>query len=71
VATESVNGGNAITFQYDPDSLLTGAGAPALTRHPQHGLLTATILGSVTDTYTYSTFGELSTYQATYIGSPI
>jgi RHS repeat-associated protein len=71
VATESVNGGNSVTFQYDPDSLLTGAGALTLTRHAQHGLLTGTTLGSVTDSYTYSTFGELSTYQTNYNGSPI
>jgi RHS repeat-associated protein len=71
VATESINGGNSVTFQYDPDSLLTGAGALTLTRHPQHGLLTGTTLGSVTDSYTYSTFGELSTYQASYSGSAL
>jgi RHS repeat-associated protein len=71
VATESVNGANSVTFQYDPDSLLTGAGALTLARHPQHGLLTGTTLGSVTDAYTYSTFGELSTYQANYSGSPV
>ena len=70
VATESVNGANPITFQYDPDSLLTTAGALSLTRHPQHGLLTGTTLGSVADSYTYSTFGELSTYQASYSGLP-
>jgi len=49
VTTESVNGGNSVTFQYDPDSLLTTAGALTLTRHAQHGLLTGTSLGSVTN----------------------
>jgi YD repeat-containing protein len=70
VASESVNGANPITFQYDPDSLLTQVGSLALTRHAQHGLLTGTTLGNVSDTYTYSTFGELATYQATSSGSP-
>jgi len=70
VATESVSGANPITFQYDPDSLLTQAGSLTLTRHAQHGLLTGTTLGSATDAYTYTTFGELSTYQASYSGSP-
>jgi len=70
VAWEQVNGANAVAFQYDQDSLLTGAGALTLTRHPQHGLLTGTTLGSVTDSLSYSTFGELSTYQASYSGSP-
>jgi len=71
VASESVNGGNSVTFQYDPDSLLTGAGSLTLTRHAQHGLLTGTVLGALTDTYSYSTFGELSRYQASYSGSPL
>ena len=70
-ASEQVNGANAVTFQYDQDSLLIQAGSLALTRHAQHGLLTGTTLGSVTDAYTYSTFGELSTYQATSSGSPL
>jgi len=70
VATESVNGANPITFQYDPDSLLTQAGSLSLTRNTQNGLLTWTTLGNVTDGLTYSTFGELSTYQASYSGSP-
>jgi YD repeat-containing protein len=60
VATESVNGGNSVTFQYDPDSLLTGAGALTLTRHAQHGLLTGTTLGNVTDTYTYMTNSNMT-----------
>ncbi|HSB68689.1 MAG TPA: hypothetical protein VLT62_05100 [Candidatus Methylomirabilis sp.] len=59
------------TSQYEPDSLLTQAGALTLTRHPQHGLLTGTALGSVTDTYGYDSFGELSSYQASYSGSPL
>jgi len=71
VATESINGGDTITLQYDPDSLLTQAGSLVLTRHPQHGLLTDTTLGNVVDTYTYSTFGELATYQASVSGSPV
>ncbi len=70
VASESVNGANDIAFQYDPNSLLTQVGSLSLTRHPQHGLLTGTTLGNVTDGLTYNTFGELSTYQASYSGSP-
>jgi len=71
VVSESVNGANPITFQYDPDSLLTQAGSLSLTRNTQNGLLTGTTVGSVSDARTYSTFGELSTYQATYSGSPL
>ncbi len=64
ITSESVNGANAITFGYDPDSLLTQAGALSLARDPQTGFVTGTTLGSVTDTRSYSTFGELSTYRA-------
>ncbi len=66
VASESVNGVNPVTFGYDPDSLLTQAGALSLGRDPQHGLITGTTLGALTDTRSYSTFGELSSYQATF-----
>ena len=70
VATESINGANPISFQYDPNSLLIGAGALTLTRNTQNGLLTGTTNGGVTDSDGYSTFGEVSTYQANYSGSP-
>ncbi len=71
VTSESINGGNTISFQYDADSLLTQAGSLTLTRDPQHGLLTGTSLAGVNDSYTYSTFGELGAYQASYSGSPL
>jgi len=71
VAVESVNGADTIAFAYDPDSLLTQAGNLTLSRHPQHGLLTGTALGSVTDNYAYNTFGELGTYEASVSGSPM
>ena len=70
VTTERVNGGTPITFAYDPDRLVTGVGALTLTRNPENGLLTGSTLGNVTDSYTYSTFGEVRTYQATYSGTP-
>src|SRR2546427_1779760 len=71
ITSQSVNGGNTISFGYDNDSLLTSAGSLTVTRHPSHGLITGTTLGSVTDTRSYSTFGELSTYTANVSGSPV
>lgn len=61
---QKVNGGNAVTFTYDDDDLLTGAGAMTLTRDSANGLLTGTALGTITDTTTYNGFGEMATYQA-------
>jgi RHS repeat-associated protein len=58
VASQSVNGGNAVAFTYDADSLLTQAGSLALTRDPQSGLPTATSLGIVTSTTAYSNHAE-------------
>src|SRR5206468_1779088 len=42
ITSRSINGGNAIDFQYDNDSLLIGAGDMTLNRDPQNGLLTGT-----------------------------
>jgi YD repeat-containing protein len=66
-----VNGGNTIAFTYDTDDLLTGAGAMTLTRNSQHGLLTGTSLGTVTDILGYDGFGEVATYQASNGGTAI
>jgi RHS repeat-associated protein len=66
IASESVNGGHTVTFSHDPDSVLTQAGALAISRDPQHGLVTGTTLGSVTDTRSVNGFGELSSYRAAF-----
>jgi RHS repeat-associated protein len=71
VVSESVNGANSIGLTYDTDSLLTGAGSLTLSRSAQNGLISATTLGSVTDTRGYSGFGEVSSYSAASNGSPV
>jgi RHS repeat-associated protein len=71
IASVSVNGANPIAYQYDPDSLLTQAGALTLTRNAQHGLLTGSTLGRVTDTWTYNGFGEPKTYAAAQAGAAL
>lgn len=38
----------------------------SLTRDPQTGLLTGSTLGSVTDSRSYTSYGELDTYSAAY-----
>lgn len=64
VTSQAVEGSSSITFGYDPDGLLLAAGALALTRDTQNGLLTATTLGVVQDRRTYNEFGELAVYEA-------
>jgi RHS repeat-associated protein len=64
VASQSINSGNTITFTYDNDGLLTKAGSLVVHHDPKDGLVTGTTLGtsagSVIDSRTYDTFGELT-----------
>jgi len=69
VTSQSVNGANAINFTYDNDGLLTGAGNLSLTRHTQNGFVISTTLGGVTDSRSYTGFGEASAYNASYNSS--
>ncbi|MFT3744386.1 MAG: RHS repeat-associated core domain-containing protein [Pyrinomonadaceae bacterium] len=64
VSSISVNGTNAIDYTYDNDSFLTGAGGMVLTRNGENGLISATSLSNVTDTFTYNSFGEPETYSS-------
>ena len=52
VVSRSVNGAHRVGFQYDQDGLLAQAGNLTLERHPDHGLVTGTTLGSVTTSRT-------------------
>jgi RHS repeat-associated protein len=69
VASETVNGGSPIAFTYDPDSLLTGAGALTLTRHPANGFVSQATLGSLITTLGYDGFGALSSSQTSLGGT--
>jgi len=71
VSSLSVNGGSPITLQYDADSLLTQAGDLTLSRDAQNGLLTGSILGSVTDAWGYNGFAEPTNYSAAYNGTSL
>jgi RHS repeat-associated protein len=68
--SQSVNGANTITFQYDNDDLLARAGALNISRDSQKGgLLTGTALGSMQTVQTYNAFGELASFDAQYSGT--
>ncbi len=60
----TVNGSNAIAYAYDSSGLPTAVGSLTMSRNAQNGILIGTTLGSVTDTLSYSTFGEVSGYTA-------
>jgi RHS repeat-associated protein len=77
-ALQTVNGSASIAFSYDDDGLRTGAGDPVdtsigigITRDPSSGLITATGIGWVSDTYGYDSFGELASYAADFGGSSL
>lgn len=61
--SESV-GGNAVTYAFDTDGLLTRAGSVFLTREGPTGRLSALSVGLAGESFTYTPFGELATYQA-------
>jgi RHS repeat-associated protein len=65
-ASESVNGTDTISFQYDVDSLLILAGNLALSRDSQNGLISGSTLGGIADARTYDGFAELIDYSASH-----
>ena len=70
VTSESVNG-LSVNFSYDNDGRLKSAGDLTITRNNQNGFLTGTTLGSITDGYAYSTFGETTSYSAKVSGAAV
>jgi RHS repeat-associated protein len=71
VTAEDVNAADSVSFAYNADGLLSTAGSLALTRNTPNGLLTGTTLGSVADSLTYSSLGELTNYSASYTATAI
>ena len=66
ISTESVNSAQIAIYGYDADSLLTSAGALTIARSATTGFVSGTTLGSVTDSRTYNTFGEVQSYSASF-----
>lgn len=64
VDSQSVNGSQTVTFQFDDDGLLKDAGLLNLSRDPQHGRVIATTLDTVTTSRDYTAVGELETQTA-------
>ncbi|MCC7537181.1 MAG: hypothetical protein IT379_13245 [Deltaproteobacteria bacterium] len=66
-----LNGSPVATYSYDPDSLVTQAGAMSLTPNPTNGLLSSTTLGNVVTTHEHNTFAEPTLARARYLGLTI
>lgn len=71
VVEQRVNGGHAITFQYDNDGLVTQVGALSLAHDPQIGRITGTTLNGITDAIGYAATGEPTTYHADFNGTTL
>jgi RHS repeat-associated protein len=71
VASESVNGESPVSFAYDNDGLVAGAGSLTIQRSAANGLITGTTLGVTADVRTYNTYGELVSYTASANGSTL
>ena len=70
-STETVTGTPTIAFAYDSDNLLTAAGGLAIVRNAQNGVPQTTTVGTLSDEWTFSSFGELAGYSATASGAPL
>ncbi|HEU4582448.1 MAG TPA: RHS repeat-associated core domain-containing protein, partial [Polyangiaceae bacterium] len=69
VSSESVNGANVISFGYDDDGLVTSCGSLTLAYDPNLPLPTTSTQGQVSDTRSYDSYGQLSSYSARFGGS--
>jgi len=69
--SETINGAHEATFAYDPDGLMTAAGAQSRALDASSGRLTGTTLGNVGDTRTYDEYGELASYAASHAGATL
>jgi len=63
--------GETVSFTYDNDGRLSSAGGLTITRNNQNGFLTGAALGTITDSYLYSNFGETAAYSAKASGASI
>ncbi len=66
VSNRAVNTEAPVSFIYDADGMLVGAGALSLTRDLQTGFVTTTVLDQVEDSSSYDSMGRLTEYQAIY-----
>jgi len=64
-----LNGQVLTDFAYDPDSLLTRAGAMTITRDAATGLPVATALGTLSTVQQYNGFGEVSRVEVKFGGT--
>jgi RHS repeat-associated protein len=65
VTSQTVNGGDSVTFGYDADGLLTAAGSLGLKRSSTTGFVERDSLSGILGVWTYDPKGALASYTAT------
>jgi RHS repeat-associated protein len=71
LSSQAVGGAAAVQFHRDTDGLITGAGSMTVKRSPSNGTISGSTLGVVTDTRSYNSFGELTSYSASANGAVV
>ena len=66
IAEERINGGSSLTFTYDDDGLLSGAGELSFIRDPQTGLIIQAMIGNLDASLSHTLFGGLESYSAAF-----
>jgi RHS repeat-associated protein len=67
--SESVNGGNTVTWSRDADGLVTAVGPMTVGRDAQNGRVTSRAVGALAEQLAYSEHGELAGYSVTTSGT--
>ena len=71
VDSESINVGTVVSFAYDDDDLLIGAGAFLIERDAANGLAQSSSLGVVSDAWGYNAFGAVINHEVTANAAPV
>jgi len=66
VSSHSVNGASPVAIQYDADGLAMQVGQMSLTRSAQSERITGTVIGSLSDTRSFDSFGNPAAYAASH-----
>ena len=70
ISSQSINGGNTVSYGYDADGLLTGAGSLTLARDA-NGLVTGYTLDNLSGTIAHNAFGEPTSQQESVSGAGV
>ena len=71
IASEAINGGAPVTFEYDGEDRIARVGAMTFTRSPSTGFVSGSTIGVVATTRRHDSFAELEQLEASANGSAV